>query len=207
MLTPLVVLVLLAQTPDESARRADAAVQERNYDEAIVILNKAVAVNPKWRAGWWRLASVFYDTENYAAARPAFEQMIELDPKPGAPWVLLGLCEFQLKDYTLALQHLQRGDALGLASEPDLLGVARYHQALLLILAGKFDIAQILLDQLSRNGDSAEAVTFAQGLRHSAFPDCLIPSTIPMDSSTVSAPFNMRWHSERSRKHRKATKS
>lgn len=180
MLNPLIALVLLAQTPDESARLADAAVQERNYDEAIVILNKAVAVNPKWRAGWWRLASVFYDTENYAAARPAFEQMIELDPKPGAPWVLLGLCEFQLKDYTLALQHLQRGDALGLASEPDLLGVARYHQALLLILAGKFDIAQILLDQLSRNGDSAEAVTFAQGLaalRISGLPDSVDDST------------------------------
>jgi hypothetical protein len=40
------------------------------------------------------------------AAR-AFKQTTTLEPKLGAPWVMLGLCEFRLGDYDNSFKHIR----------------------------------------------------------------------------------------------------
>ena len=172
MLSPLLALLLLSQTPppveppqfEQLMQRVDVAVREHRNPDAIGMLDKALKSSPQWRRGWWLLGSLLYDSDNYAAARSALERLIQMDPKSGAGWAVLGLCEFEMRDYGLALQHLQRGDAFGLTPELDLLDVVRYHEVLLLMLAERFDPAQVLLDQLTQKGLDTEEIMLTQGM-------------------------------------------
>jgi predicted Zn-dependent protease len=181
----LVAMLLLAQAAapanpprfEELTEQVDKAVREHRNLDAVGMLDKALKENPKWQQGWWLLGSILYDMNDYPAARPVQERLVQMDPKSGAPWVLLGLCEFEMQDYGLALQHLQRGDAFGFPPELDLLEVARFHEALLLILAEKFEPAQVLLDQLIRKGKDTDEVTLAEGLAALRIP--MLPATLP----------------------------
>lgn len=181
-------LLLLIQTPpsseprplEELTQRVDVAVREHRNIDAIGMLDKALKASPQWRHGWWLLGSLLYDTDNYPAARSALERLIRLDEKSGAAWALLGLCEFEMRDYGLALQHLQRGDAFGLTPELDQLDVVRYHEALLLMLGERFDPAQVILDQLAQKGVDTDEIMLTQGmvaLRIPAFPTSLNRTT------------------------------
>jgi tetratricopeptide (TPR) repeat protein len=122
------------------------------------------------------LGSVLYQADRYAQARPVFEHLAVLDSKVGAPWVFWGLCEFEAGDYGLALQHLERGQALGFPSALNLTGVARYHEALALIVTGKFEQAQVLLNFLAREKGTPEEVIVANGLATLQIP--VLPQTI-----------------------------
>ena len=155
-----------AQTKELEAltQRVDAALKQHRSADAIGMLQSAVRAHPQWQRGWWLLGSVLYDTDNYSAARPVLERLVQMDPKSGGPWMLLGLCEFEMRDYGMALQHLQRGDAFGVPPELDLLEVVRYHEALLLMQAERFDPAQLLLDQLTRRGLDSDEIVLTQGL-------------------------------------------
>ena len=148
----------------ELQRRVDAAIADNKPAEAVELLNTGLKGNPEWREGWWRLGNVLYQANKYAKARPAFERLTSLDSKVGAPWILLGLCEFEAADYGLALQHLEHGQALGFPAALELMGVARYHEALALIVTGKFEQAQLLLNFLAREPKAPEEVIVAEGL-------------------------------------------
>ena len=156
--------------------RIDAAIANNKSAEAIEILNEGLKQKPDWRGGWWRLGNVLYQADRYAQARPAFERLTSLDPKEGAPWVLLGLCEFAMRDYGLALQHLERGQALGFPSKLELMDVARYHESLALIVTEKFEQAQILLNNLAQKQPAPEEVIVAEGLAALQIP--VLPETI-----------------------------
>lgn len=147
----------------ELTRQVDVAVREHRSLDAVRMLDKALKASPQWRNGWWLLSSILYDLDDYATARPALERLIRLDPKSGAPWALLGLCEFELRDYGLALEHLQRGDAFGIPAPLDV-DVVRYHEALLLMLAERFDPAQVILDHLTQKGLDTEEIVLTQGM-------------------------------------------
>jgi predicted Zn-dependent protease len=148
----------------ELQRRVDAAIADNRPTEAVELLNAGLKQNPEWREGWWRLGNVLYQANKYAQARPAFERLTNLDSKVGAPWILLGLCEFEAADYGLALQHLERGQALGFPAALDLMAVARYHEALALIITRKFEQAQLLLNFLAREPPAPQEVIVAEGL-------------------------------------------
>ncbi|MDR3717806.1 MAG: tetratricopeptide repeat protein [Bryobacteraceae bacterium] len=171
MLFQLAAMSLLAQPPvpaeppqlQELTRQVDVAVREHRSSDAVRMLDKALKASPQWRKGWWLLGSILYDLDDYATARPALERLIRLDPKSGAPWALLGLCEFELRDYGLALEHLQRGDAFGIPAPLDV-DVVRYHEALLLMLAERFDPAQVILDHLTQKGLDTEEIVLTQGM-------------------------------------------
>src|ERR1035437_6949701 len=106
MLSPLLALLLLAQTPTpveppqakEITQRVDLAVRENRKLEAIGMLDKALKASQHWKQGWWLLGSLLYDVDNYAAARVALERLLQIDPKSGAGWAVLGLCEFEMQD-------------------------------------------------------------------------------------------------------------
>ncbi len=100
---PLAALLLLSQTaapPPPNPQRyekltaqVDTAIRERRNLDALGMLDKALKADPKWQQGWWLLGSLLYDMSDYAAARPALERLAGMDPKAGAPWALLGLCD------------------------------------------------------------------------------------------------------------------
>lgn len=154
-------------SPEEFERLAAAATAAREgdrADEAIAAYRKALAVRPQWAEGWWYLATLLYDRDDYKQAADAFRQTVRLQPKAGAGWAMLGLCEFQLARYDEALNHIQQGRQLGVSDNVELTRVMRYHEGLLAILKGDFERGQQTLGTLSYEGLKSEDLIIALGL-------------------------------------------
>ena len=48
----------------------------------------------EWAEGWFYVGTLYYDTDQYKDAQPAFTQSVKFEDKP-AGWAFLGLCEFE----------------------------------------------------------------------------------------------------------------
>src|SRR6266850_1293308 len=153
-----------AQDFDMLASEASAARDGDRIDEAITLYLKALRLKPQWAEGWWYLATLYYDHDNYKEAAEAFKQTAQIQQKAGAPWAMLGLCEFQLARYDEALSHIQQGRQLGLGDNLELIRVMRYHEGILAILKGNFEVAEQTLSALSYDGLKSEELIIALGL-------------------------------------------
>lgn len=164
---------------DQVSKRAAAAREADRVDEAIELYRQGLRLRPSWGEGWWYVGTLLYDGDRYGEGRDAFRRLVSIEPKRGPSWALLGLCEFRLRDYELALDHLQRGRALGLGDNKDLRRVTRYHVALLLTRSGQFEAAQQVLLALAREEEESPALIEAMGLSSLALP--YLPSEIPAE--------------------------
>jgi tetratricopeptide (TPR) repeat protein len=158
------------------AQSATAARDAGRADDAVRNYQAALKIDPNWQEGWWSLGTLLYQHDRYADAIPPFQTLTQLAPEASPAWIFLGLCEFETKDYAKALEHLSQGQALGSIADPEIVRVAKYHLALLLIRTGDFDRANFLLASLANGGRSSPQVTFALGLSLLRVP--LLPSEI-----------------------------
>jgi tetratricopeptide (TPR) repeat protein len=149
---------------DTLAAEADVAREADRIDDAIALYRKGVSARPQWGEGWWYLATLYYDRNNYAEAARAFAQTTKLQPQAGAPWAMLGLCEFQLERYDDALAHIQQGRTLGVGDNVELTRVMRYHEGILSTYKGEFERAQQTLGTLSFEGMKSEDLIIGLGL-------------------------------------------
>ena len=164
---------------DRLAKQAEQARQDNRVNDAIALYKKGVALKPSWGEGWWNLGSLYYDLDDYTQGRDAFRHLAALDPKSGIAWTMLGLCEFQTRQYDLSLSHLGRGRALGTGGSDSISDVARYHLALLLTRSGDYEQALkelAVFAQRDRNlPDYVEAMGIA-ALRKPVLPSELPPT-------------------------------
>src|ERR1700742_2599769 len=137
---------------NESARRGNEAREAGRTDDALRNYSVAVKINPNWQEGWWSIGSLEYERDHYSEAASASRNLAILAPQASPAWTFLGLCEFELKDYSAALEHLLKGDQLsGTNDYPEISRVAKYHLALLLIRNGDFvEAHKILASSTSR---------------------------------------------------------
>lgn len=163
----------------EVVRRADEARLTGRLDEAAALYLQALRARPAWPEGWWYVGTIFYEKDRYAEARDAFRNLVALEPKNGPAWGMLGLCEFQTREYERAVVSLQRGRLLGLAGHQDLISVVRYHTALLYIRLEQFEIAFDILREFLREGNESQKVIEAFGLTMLRLP--FLPSELPPD--------------------------
>jgi tetratricopeptide (TPR) repeat protein len=117
----------------------------------------------------WNSAMADYSAARYAAAVATLKTWIETrpaeqKPKDGTAWAVMGLSEFELKDYDNALIHLQRGQELGLGGTAEAVRLARYRLGLLLIRDSQFDAASRVLSPEADSGALAGEIRFALGL-------------------------------------------
>jgi tetratricopeptide (TPR) repeat protein len=161
----------------EVSRRAASAREANRLPEAIRLYRQGVKLRPRWDEGWWYLGTLLYDTDHYADAREAFRRLLVLKPDAGPAWALRGLCDFRVEDYEAALEHIDKGMQIGIAGNPDILRVARYHQALLLVRAGQFELATHPLTLLARNEAESAGLAEAIGLMMLRMP--LFPADVP----------------------------
>src|SRR5262249_42014998 len=133
---------------DQLKAQADEAREAGRLEDAIELYRKAVATKPNWVDGWWYLATLLYDRDRYAEAIPAFKRVTELQSQAGAPFVMLGLCEFRVGNYDNALGRIRQGRQIGIGNNHDLDMAMRYHEGLLLLLKGDFETAQNLFGGL-----------------------------------------------------------
>jgi tetratricopeptide (TPR) repeat protein len=149
---------------EQISTEASAAREADKIGEAIALYRQGIALQPQWAEGWWYLATLYYDQNNYAEAARAFRETAKLQPKAGAPWAMLGICEFQLARYDESLEHIRQGRQLGVGDNVELTRVMRYHEGVLSILKGEFELGQQTLGTLSYEGLKSEDLIIALGL-------------------------------------------
>lgn len=146
------------------AAKADAARDAERIDEAVPLYRRALALRPSWKEGWWSLGTIYYDQDAYAKAAGAFERLLEIDPKNGTAYSMLGLCQFELGQDVTALRSIQKGLSLGLVKDQSLRNVVLYHEGILLLRQGKFGAAQDALSLLVSYGSTGGQAALALGM-------------------------------------------
>lgn len=130
------------------AQATEAREQNRPAD-AIRLYREALGMQPNWLEGWWYLGTLLYDENSYVPARDALAKLVQLEPKsPPSAWALLGLCEFETKNYPESLRHLEHS-FIGEARDDPFARATRYHAAMLLTRTGQFEAALGRLAEIS----------------------------------------------------------
>jgi len=164
---------------DKAVKLADDARLASRLSEALDLYAKALRIRPQWPEGWWNVATILYDGDRYMEARDAFRNLVALDPKNGPAWGMLGLCEFETREYDRSVVSMQRGRALGLHGNRELESVIRYHTAQLYIRFEQFEVAFDILTEFLQVGHESPKVIEAFGLTMLRMP--FLANEIPPD--------------------------
>lgn len=149
---------------DRLVEQATAARNAQHWEEAIALYARTVKVKPSYVEGYWYQGTAYYTLEKFAQCRDQFRTVARLAPKNGAAQAFLGLCEFGLKNYDRALQHLLQSRVLGVGDVPDLGSAARYHAAVLMTRMEQYEQALETLGEFASEGDDNPRVIEAMGL-------------------------------------------
>jgi tetratricopeptide (TPR) repeat protein len=112
----------------------------------------------------WQRALQLFSSRRYEESIPVLKTVVVAQPQNGTAWAMLGLAEFETKDYDNALLHLQKGVALGLHGSADSVRLAKYRLGLLYIRDSRFDQASTLLVPEADGNSLSPQIQFALGL-------------------------------------------
>lgn len=164
---------------NDLAKRASEALAAERLDESLDLFGQALRLKPSWAEGWWSAGTILYERDRYPEARDAFRSLVSLDPKNGPAWGMLGLCEFQTREYERAIVSLQRGRLLGLGNNEQLISVVRYHTAITYTRLEQYEIAYDVLREFVREGKENPKIIEAFGLALLRMP--FLPTEMPPD--------------------------
>src|SRR5208282_1511198 len=99
---------------------------------------RALKLQPEWDKGLWDASSILYEKDRFAEARDYLRRFVADQPKAGMGWALLGLSEFQTRDYARSLDHLRQAMTLG-AGSPGMARSVFYYAAVLLARFEMYD--------------------------------------------------------------------
>ncbi|MFZ5926770.1 MAG: tetratricopeptide repeat protein [Acidobacteriota bacterium] len=148
---------------EQLARRAEA-VLDANPSEAVSLYREALKIRPAWVEGWLYMGAALHRMERYAEATHALRKGLELAPRFGTAWALLGMCEAELDNSEQALADIARGEQLGLGANLDFEVAVRIRAARLLISEGRFDEAMGKMYPLSKRNVNHPAIEEIMGL-------------------------------------------
>ena len=129
------------------------------------------------------MSSLLYNNNQHAEARNMLRRFVAFDPDLGLGWALLGMCEFPLRDYSRALDHLERAMAQGMADQNDIAQSVFYSVAVLRTRFERYDESMGLLIAMVKSGQQAAPLTEPIGLAALRLP--LLPSEIPPDRQAM----------------------
>lgn len=168
---------------DDLAAKAAAARDQQNLPLAIQLYTQAEQLKPDWQEGWWYLGILNYSSNQYAGAIDAFSHLLQLVPTAVPAMALRGLCEFETAAYEDSLRDLDEAVAHGALNEPRNEQIIRYHLALLLIHASRFQDAlqqlQFFAEKRLDAPDLKIALALA-GMRMPTFPKDVSPQDHPL---------------------------
>jgi tetratricopeptide (TPR) repeat protein len=128
-------------------------------DLAAGLYSQALEQDPAWTEGWWRYGGLLYEAQKFQLASDAFGRLTQLAPQNSLGFALLGMCEYELGDWSNASLHLNKALVQG-GLPQSIANGAMYEYAL------------VLMRQKNRNG----ALIALRLLQHTA-PD--FPNLVP----------------------------
>ena len=132
------------------AEQGQAAADANRIPEAIRLYQQATALRPAWSEGWWYLGTMLFDSDQFAQAHDAFLHFVSVEHKqPGPGFGMLGLTEFELKNYRKALEAVEHGRALGLGDNPAFVHRVLYIDGILNNDLGQPEIALVRLTRVA----------------------------------------------------------
>ena len=166
------------------ARQQEAKLTHTNIADIYRIRSGGApaAATPATADATWQQAMQSYSAGQYTETIAALKLWLQQRPEDGTAWAVMGLSEFELKDYDNSLIHLERGQQLGLGASRQAASFAVYHLALLLNRRGSFDAASALLASIADFQPMASDEQFALGLSLLRITD------LPMDVEPARRP-------------------
>lgn len=164
---------------EQLSRAAGQATNQNHDDEAIALYLRALKLKPEWDEGLWNLCRLLYEKEKYAEARDRLRNFVADQPKAGMGWALLGLSEFETRDYARALDHLRQAMTLGVGGSQGLARSVFYYAAALLTRFEMYDQSQSLLFEMARSGQEESFLVEPLGLAVLRMP--MLPAENPSD--------------------------
>ena len=161
------------------SKAANKARDDNEDAEAIKLYRKALALKPDWAEGLWYLGSLLYEQQHYSQARDVLRRFVAGAADAGPGWGLLGMSEFQTREYARSLEHLERALNLGMGERTELIRSVRYYVAVLLNRAEQYDESLNFIFRMIVSGDDKVPLIEPIGLAALRMP--LLPSEIPTD--------------------------
>jgi tetratricopeptide (TPR) repeat protein len=166
-----------AQSFEQVSRAAQQARDENRDDDAIRLFQQGLKLNPDWFEGLWYLGTLFYEKERFTEARDLLRPFVAQNLKFGPGWAVLGMSEYQTRQYARALEHLQRSLTMGLGDRKQLADSVFFHVAVLLTRFEQFHDSLELLWQMRGAGQSESLLEVPAGL--AALEYAMLPQEIP----------------------------
>lgn len=167
------------QSLDQLLQSAERAREENRNDEAIQLFRRALVDKPDSEEALWYLGSMLYEKEQFTEACEVLRSFLALRSDAGPGWALLGLSEFQLREYPRALQHLQRAMTAGIGDRKDLMQSVFYDVAILLTRLERYDDSLDMLQRMLASGAPDRTLVEPAGLAGLRLP--YLPAEIPPD--------------------------
>lgn len=164
----------------EQVSREAARARDENRDaDAIQLYRQALELKPSWDEGLWYLSTLLYDKDRYSESRDLLRRFVSYDPEAGPGWALLGMSEFQTREYARALEHLQHSRRLTLGDRKEMAQSVTYFTAVSLTRLEQYDDSMDVLLEMINAGGCDLPVKEAAGLAALRMP--LLPAEIPPD--------------------------
>jgi len=167
------------QSFDQLLQSAQKAREQNHDDEAMQLFRRALQQKPDSEEALWYLGSMLYEKEQFAEARDVLRSFLTLRSDAGPGWALLGMSEFQLREYPRALQHLQHAMTQGMGDRKELMQSVFYHVAILLTRFERYDDSMDMLQKMLASGSSDPTLVEPAGLAGLRLP--YLPAEIPPD--------------------------
>lgn len=156
---------------------AKKARDENQNDKAIRLFRSALSERPESQQALWYLGTMLYENGRYAEARDVLRQFMTIRPDAGPGWAFLGLSEFRLREYSHALNDLQRAIEQGLGDRGELAHAVRYDTAILLTRFERYDDSMDIILKMLASGQPDPSLVEPAGLAGLRLP--LLPAEIP----------------------------
>jgi tetratricopeptide (TPR) repeat protein len=163
---------------DQLLKAATAAREAQHWEDAVDLYSKIVKLRPDYPEGYWYQGTALYELDRFQECRDSFRRVIRFSPKNGSAYAFLGLCEFGLKSYDRALEHLMQSRFLGVADK-DLGGVARYHAGIIMTRIQQYSQALQTLGEFAVEGNDNPRIIEAMGI--ATLRMAMLPNEVPPD--------------------------
>lgn len=99
-------------TVDLLSERAREAMSANDVPLAVELMDRAMALEPKWPEGWNRRATLFWRLSDSASAIADLERALVLEPRHFEAWAALGKLYLADDDKRRALEAFRRAEAI-----------------------------------------------------------------------------------------------